>query len=349
MKIDRCNYESYLIDYQEGRLSREATEQLKAFVTAQGMDWETLTEELPQLEIPEIRFEGKEALLQTEIFPVASINEGNFENYFIAYHEGVLSEEEKDCVRRFIWINPSLAEDFKLYEGSYLKPSAEEVFHNKDVLKKKERSVFPLFGKIAAAAALVLLFMVFWKQEKTVPVQKMIAELKPIEAVRIEPVESMKILPAGRNCTVERHVIEKETHTDPLPERHEMPLLADLKPVAPREVTLSEPYRIAHNLVPDLHFYSLGLDYAFAESAFENDIETEEEVSGSFLDRSISQISNGRYNNLGDLFSNGLRHARREVFKTTAKAALTAYYKTDYHVMELKERWQEKIGQEEEK
>lgn len=56
------NYEAYLLDYMEGNLSPDEAEQMKAFVTAQGLDWNELTEELPHLEAPQIEFENKERL-----------------------------------------------------------------------------------------------------------------------------------------------------------------------------------------------------------------------------------------------------------------------------------------------
>ena len=56
------NYEAFLLDYMEGNLSPDEAEQLKAFVTAQGMDWDKLTEELPHLEAPAVTYQGKENL-----------------------------------------------------------------------------------------------------------------------------------------------------------------------------------------------------------------------------------------------------------------------------------------------
>ena len=56
------NYEAYLLDYMEGNLSPEGTIELKAFVAAQGLDWDELTEELPHLEAPQIAYENKESL-----------------------------------------------------------------------------------------------------------------------------------------------------------------------------------------------------------------------------------------------------------------------------------------------
>ena len=62
--ITTDNYEAYLLDYMEGNLSPDEAEQLKAFVAAQGLDWNELTEELPHLEAPQIEFENKERLMQ---------------------------------------------------------------------------------------------------------------------------------------------------------------------------------------------------------------------------------------------------------------------------------------------
>ena len=56
------NYEAFLLDYMEGNLSPDEAEQLKAFVAAQGMDWDELTEELPHLEAPAVTYQGKENL-----------------------------------------------------------------------------------------------------------------------------------------------------------------------------------------------------------------------------------------------------------------------------------------------
>ena len=62
--ITTDNYEAYLLDYMEGNLSPDEAEQLKAFVAAQGLNWDELTEELPHLEAPQITYEGKESLKQ---------------------------------------------------------------------------------------------------------------------------------------------------------------------------------------------------------------------------------------------------------------------------------------------
>ena len=62
MNITFDNYEAYLLDYVEGNLSESETKQLRAFVAAQGLDWDELTEELPHLEAPTLAYENKEGL-----------------------------------------------------------------------------------------------------------------------------------------------------------------------------------------------------------------------------------------------------------------------------------------------
>ena len=62
MNITTDNYETYLIDYLDGNLSTDETEQLKQFVAAQGIDWTELTEELPHLEAPQIVYQNKSDL-----------------------------------------------------------------------------------------------------------------------------------------------------------------------------------------------------------------------------------------------------------------------------------------------
>ena len=64
--ITTDNYEAYLLDYMECNLSPEMMAELKAFTSAQGLDWDELTEELPHLEAPQIVYEGKEKLKNPE-------------------------------------------------------------------------------------------------------------------------------------------------------------------------------------------------------------------------------------------------------------------------------------------
>ena len=65
--ITTDNYEAYLLDYMEGNLNADETNQLKAFVAAQGLDWNELTAPLPYLEAPQVAYEDKERLKQSPL------------------------------------------------------------------------------------------------------------------------------------------------------------------------------------------------------------------------------------------------------------------------------------------
>ena len=65
--ITTDNYEAYLLDYMEGNLNADETKQLKAFVAAQGLDWNELTAPLPYLEAPQVAYEDKERLKQSPL------------------------------------------------------------------------------------------------------------------------------------------------------------------------------------------------------------------------------------------------------------------------------------------
>jgi len=67
MNITSDNYEAYLLDYMEGKLSPEGAAELKAFITAQSLDWDELTEDLPHLEAPQIVYENKESLKKKSV------------------------------------------------------------------------------------------------------------------------------------------------------------------------------------------------------------------------------------------------------------------------------------------
>ena len=62
MNITTDNYEAYLLDYLEGNLSPDETQQLEQFVAALGLNWDELTEPLPSLEAPQTVYAGKENL-----------------------------------------------------------------------------------------------------------------------------------------------------------------------------------------------------------------------------------------------------------------------------------------------
>jgi len=267
MNINNDNYEAYLLDYMDGNLSPDAASQLKAFITAQGLDWDELTEELPRLEAPAVTFGNKESLKKNAVF-------------------------------------------------------------------------VPLFAKItAAAAAIALLFALFWKPNTTLPQQELMAELQPRKTILLETGEISFPSPKVTEYPIKNQPIAKKKATIFYQEeRAEMPLLANLSPVSGKEIRLTDDYLIANSLLPEPMIFNFEPEVAFIEDEpyYDDDWEP------SLIDRGVIRLTKGRYGSIGEMIGGAFHRVSHEVATTTARVAMTAYYKADNQIEEAKERWQEK-------
>ncbi|MBQ6770324.1 MAG: hypothetical protein IJP44_05020 [Bacteroidales bacterium] len=275
--INIDNYEAYLLDYMEGNISPEGTAELKAFVAAQGLDWDELTEELPHLETPTLAYENKEGL-------------------------------------------------------------------------KKRATVVPLYAKIASAAAAagLLLTVSLWP-EKQLPKLEPIADLKPIEATRIErPLERLilQTKPAQfvkPNVVVKEKKAEVEKHV--VVEKAEMPMLAQLEPIKTEKVQIAA---LAADIEePDFDYlaYRINTGMAIAQydsNSFEENVEDEDV---SFIGRGLLWLTGGRHSSLASLINSGLRQAKKETIEAATDMALAAYQRADEQLASAKERWEEKRGE----
>ena len=223
--------------------------------------------------------------------------------------------------------------------------ASSDTYPDKESLKKRAATI-PLFVKISSlAAAIALLFAVFWKQDETLPKMETIAELKPIAASISEAETTPVIIPpkkihqVGKQQVINQSIRPKKTETEEKPERIEVPNLAELQPLPAAELEAGS-YLTYREIQPNLPLplYFLNEYYAF-ENPYEED---GYEHKPSLLDKGIIWLSGGRYDSFGNLVNSALTDAKKEVVKTTTKIAMTAYYKADYEIEEAKERWQEK-------
>ena len=265
------NYEAYLLDYLEGNLGPDEAEQLKAFVAAQGLDWNELTEELPHLEAPQIEFEDKERL-------------------------------------------------------------------------KKKGALVPLYVKIASAAAAagLLLTVTLWP-EKQLPKVEPIAELKPVLPTRLLTSEESQTLPPR---TISFATTQNKVKKQPKTVRTETALLADLQPIkaegTPIALTTTQAYEPNFGLIA----YHLNSDLSFAqfdESNYGNTNEDERNLS--FIGKGIYRLTDGRHDSFASIISVGLSTAKKEFNLAATDIAMTAYYRADERFEEVKENWQDKLGE----
>jgi hypothetical protein len=162
MSINLNNYEAYLIDYLDGNLSIEIKRELMLFLENNpGIKTEFKELENFKLEGEELIFKNKKSLLRNEIISTKSINEDNYEEYFIAFYENDLSVDEKQQIDEFVQKNPQLAKEFELHKSLILYPGKIE-FKHKDKLKKKLRIALWQYQSLAVAASIALLISYFW-------------------------------------------------------------------------------------------------------------------------------------------------------------------------------------------
>ena len=188
------------------------------------------------------------------------------------------------------------------------------VYEHKDALKKKA-VVIPLYVKVvAAAAAVALLFGIFWFRSAT-PEQELMAELKPIEAEQVVSNPTMVLAesqahfatPTVKPNTKPTMKPTAKPSTVPSPntyKRAEMPLLAELKPVA-------APMLIQTESQPDLW---LDEDFYYASNDRLEPLEEGDESNDrSLVGRGIYKMTNGECDSFASLFGSGLRSVKTEL------------------------------------
>jgi len=158
--INRNNYESYLIDLVEGNLDAQTADELMMFLD----DNPDIREEFEAfdniiLEPEPVTFAAKSHLKQQEIVPSGSINENNYETYFIAWYENDLSADERKDIELFIKKNPFLKKEFLVFAELTLKADKSIVFTEKELLHKHNKPI-PLFWITSAAATIIVLISI---------------------------------------------------------------------------------------------------------------------------------------------------------------------------------------------
>lgn len=172
MQINRNNYEEYFLDYWENNLNESVRICLDRFLDENPdlQDKFYSFENIILKPDTNIFFENKSALKKNVVVPVSSVNESNYEHFFIAELEGELTVGESEKLKLFLKRNPFLEKEFELYKKSYLKPDTDITFPDKEHLKKK--TILPVsqwiyYSVASAAAAILLLFYILGPENRS--------------------------------------------------------------------------------------------------------------------------------------------------------------------------------------
>lgn len=162
LKIDRNNYEAYLLDLLEGRLSQDGRRRLREFLSRHpdcGADLEV--EELWTLDPGSASFPGKQSLKKEIPSPGQPMRGSHFGLLSIARLEGDLSEDRIREHEEKVAADRSLLKEWEAWQQTRL-PRRSIPFPRKEDLKKpeKHRRLIPWVTVSAAAAAIALLLVV---------------------------------------------------------------------------------------------------------------------------------------------------------------------------------------------
>ncbi len=225
--INQHNYEAYLLDSMEGRLSVEQQLELDTFMALHpelAIDLEDLAEMTfdPQQAV----FPNKEILKKTGADLVSG-------EQFIGYIEQQLSPEEKLRVEEHCAANPALAKELALYKRTIAVADTSIAFEDKESLKRRTKVILFNFraASFAAAAsvAVLLLLYVLWpaKPADTLSNSYALRDIRKATGKVIDNVHTIDSQPSVNDHT-------------PLPERHQENSLVKQSPAPERLIAQNQ-------------------------------------------------------------------------------------------------------------
>jgi hypothetical protein len=161
MKINRNNYEVYIVDFFDGKLNASEIAELMLFLEKQP-DIRSYFEDFQLIEISKegnIAFPHKESLKKVLIIGNDVVTEENYQLFLFDAIEGNLDETDRGHLDKFLADNPTIVSEFNQLKKTVLHPE-KVIFEPKAALKRT--IVVPLYRRLvyaaSVAAALVLFF-----------------------------------------------------------------------------------------------------------------------------------------------------------------------------------------------
>jgi len=164
MNIGRDNYESWFLDYIDGRLDAGQTEMLMSFLEFNpDLKNELIGMEEIRLDAGEMEYDQKSSLRRPVNSPVREELLNKFEDYCVSSIEQQLSPEEEKLLQKIIDEDKEKRELYQVYRHTVLKADENIQFPGKPGLIKKYIDIPRVRISIAAiSAAAVLLLALPW-------------------------------------------------------------------------------------------------------------------------------------------------------------------------------------------
>ena len=255
MDINRNNYEEYFILYADNELTHLQKKDVERFVEIN----KDLQQEFNMFQMTvqsadeELAFPLKNSLYkESGLF----IDETNYEEKFILYHDAELNEDEENKVNEFVANNPQFLTEFNLFSQSKLIADEHIVFDKKHLLLKNdsEGKVVPLIYWRALAAAMIaglgIWFSInYFNQSKisspaiaTAPITKSFNSVPEIQANKNDS-SNLQIANSRKESSESFAVVEKvkpTTSVSAVKEKKEGTVLADKNELTASVALLTE-------------------------------------------------------------------------------------------------------------
>lgn len=268
MKINKDNYEAFLLDLQEGRLSADEEKYLHDFLLL-NPDCDIRMNDMMSWTLEESRLVYPERELLKKQIPSAftQLSEHNFGLFSIARMEGDLTAQQEESHQAMLAAEPGKQEEWKRWQQSRLL-TEKLVFEGKTNLKRSSRrKMSKIWLRVASAAAAVALLVALLRMEPLLPKQELATE-SPTETNTFrasesfteqgteaidEPVQKLPVQ-AGTKVNTPSLFSVKRGHERPLEAQTEMngPVRDDLQTRAlPLTAHFSDPPAMLALAVPD--------------------------------------------------------------------------------------------------
>jgi hypothetical protein len=154
------------------------------------------------------------------------INHDNYEEFFIAYLEGDLMQDDVDQVRKFIEANPELKDELMLLKQAVFKPDEEVFFPGKEALLKpvaeNSNLRFWLYSTAIAAVLFIALTFIFILQPSVNPVVAEFPE-NEIETIVTDLSENSTNKPSSEKEKGEKEKIQVKSKNEQQKQQGKLP------------------------------------------------------------------------------------------------------------------------------
>ncbi len=180
MGINRHNYEAFLLDLLEGRLSVDDRRQLDEFLLLNpGCKGDILEGELWFLEPEKVSFPGSGALKKELPGETSLLTDHNFDLFSIARMEGDLTDEQETAHQAVIDVDTQKAGQWREWQKTRMIPESVLLKEKAQLYHRKGSGSRVLWLRTVSAAAAVTLLIVLFRIGLILPQKELSLEVLP--------------------------------------------------------------------------------------------------------------------------------------------------------------------------